>query len=239
MKVLGVVQFHQKTFKLLNLKNSKFKGLLGELAQLFIAVIYGFSGNGKTEFCIQLAKELTQFGKVAWLSYEQGHGFDLQRATTRNKMSEKNGKFYIIDPIANKGDNVSLLEDLDNYLSKKNSPKYIFIDSVDYTGFSWDDYLFLKKKYANKKALIFIAHSTKNGVFKKRISEQIVFDGGLGLFVKDFICFPEKNRFGGIEPYIIYEKLARERNPAFFTKRLQEQTQPEKQGKKTKKAKQT
>ena len=222
MKVLGVVQFHQKTFKILNLKNSKFKGLLGNVPKCFTAVIYGFSGNGKTELSVNLAKEMTKFGKVAWLSYEQRHGFDLQQATTRNKMQEVSGKFMVIDPVANKPEGVSLLEDLDAYLSKRNSPDFVFFDSIDYTGFTWDDYVFLKNKYASKKGLFFLSHSTKNGRLKKAISEKILFDGGMGLFVRDFICFPEKNRFGGLEPYVIYESEARKRNPAFFAKRMQD-----------------
>lgn len=234
MKVLGIKQFHQKTFKLLDLQSSKFKGLLGHVPRFFIAVLYGFSGNGKTELAVSLAKEMARYGKVAWLSYEQRHGFDLQQATTRNNMQEVSGNFMVIDPIANKPANVSLLEDLDDYLSKRNSPDYVFFDSIDYTGFTWDDYVFLKNKYDGKKGLFFIAHSTKSGVLKKRISEQILFDGGMGFHVSDFICFPEKNRFGGIEPYVIYEKLARIRNPAFFTKRLQAQMPPENTGEKAK-----
>ena len=234
MKVLGIKQFHQKQFKLLNLKKSKFQGLLGNVPKYFIAVLYGFSGNGKTELCVNLAKEMARFGKVAWLSYEQRHGFDLQQATTRNKMQEVSGNFMVIDPIANKPKDVSLLEDLDNYLSKRNSPDYVFFDSIDYTGFTWDDYVFLKNKYDGKKGLFFIAHSTKSGVLRKRISEQILFDGGMGFFVSNFICFPEKNRFGGLEPFVVYEALARKRNPAFFTKRLQEETTPKEAGKKAK-----
>jgi energy-coupling factor transporter ATP-binding protein EcfA2 len=235
MKVLGIKQFHQKIFKLFNLAHTQFKDLLVEIPKGFIAVIYGFSGNGKTEFCIQLAKVLTQFGKVAWFSYEQGHSKSLQKATTRNKMQEVSGSFLVIDPTSDRTKGVSFLEDLDNYLSRKNSPDFVFIDSVDYTGFSWDDYVFLKEKYATKKGLFFIAHSTKNGILKKRISEQIVFDGEIGFFVKDYICFPEKNRLEGTEPFVVWDEGARRRNPAFFTKRLQEQMQPDTQGEKPKK----
>ncbi len=222
MKILGTKQFHQKTFKLLALSGSKFKGLLGDVPRFFIAVIYGFSGNGKTEACIQLARELSLHGKVLWLSYEQRHGYDLQKATMRNKMDDRSGNFLIADPLDKKEKEVSLLEDLDNYLKKRNSADYVFFDSLDYTGLTWDDYCFLKNKYGKKKGLIFIAHSTKTGVLKKRISEQIVFDGGMGFFVKDFIMFPEKNRYSGFEPYVIYEKQARLRNPLFFEKQMKE-----------------
>lgn len=218
MKVLGVTQFHQKTFSLLPIQDAQFKGLLGDVPCFFTAIIKGYSGNGKTEFCIQLAKFLTQFGKVLWLSYEQRHGYDLQKATKRNKMQEQNKNFLISDPLHGIDENTSLLEDLDAYLSKRNSADYVFFDSIDYTKFTWSDYDYLKNKYSEKKGFIFIAHSTKSGAFKKRISEQIGFDGGMIFHVDKFICYPEKNRFGGFEPFIIYEARARLLNPVFFSK---------------------
>lgn len=219
MKVLGVKQFHQKTFKLLALKASKFAGILGKVPKYFTAVIYGFSGNGKTEFSITLAKELSKFGKVLWLSYEQRHGFDLQTATKRNEMQENSGKFLVADPLENLSEGTSLLEDLDTYLSGRGSADYIFIDSLDYTGFNMKDYKYLKNKYFGKKGFIFIAHSTYNGIPNKAVTRDIIFDGGMGLFVKDFIAFPTKNRFGGFDPYIVFEEQAKERNPLFFAKR--------------------
>ena len=221
MKVLGVKQFHQKTFKLLKLKNSKFKGVLGSVPRFFTAVVYGYSGNGKTEFNIMLAKELSNYGKVLWLSYEQRHGYDLQTATKRNNMAAESGRFLVADPIENLDEGHTLLEDLDIYLSKRNSPDYVFFDSIDYTGFTWDDYVYLKNKYFAKKGFIFISHSDKSGRLKRALSERIVFDGGMGIFVKDFIAFPEKNRFGGFEPYVVFEEKARERNPLFFAKQLE------------------
>ncbi|QNK63965.1 hypothetical protein H7F33_05590 [Pedobacter sp. PAMC26386] len=224
MKALGIVQFHQKKFKLLDLSRSKFKGLLGKVPRHFICLVKGYSGNGKTEFCVQLAKELGGFGKVAWLSYEQRHGYDLQSATKRNKMEELSGNFIPIDPVANLGAGVTFLEDLDNYLNKRSSPEYIFIDSIDYTGFNKADYLFLKNKYEGKKTFVFIAHSEKSGKLRKTISDDIVFDGGMCIWVKDFIAQAEKNRFGGFDPYVIFEPMARERNPNFFAIRVKEQS---------------
>ncbi|SDG31968.1 hypothetical protein SAMN05421827_105123 [Pedobacter terrae] len=224
MKPLGIKQFHQKTFSLLDLKGSKFAGVLGNVTRHFTCVIYGYSGNGKTEFCVQLAKELAKHGRVAWLSYEQRHGFDLQTATRRNNMEEQSGNFIPIDPLANIEKGVSLLEDLYNYLSKKASPEYIFIDSLDYTGFTFDDYKLLKEKFDGKKTFIFITHADKSGNLKKSVSRDVLFDGGMGIRVKDFIAEAEKNRYGGFEPHIVYEQKARERNPAFFTMRLKGQT---------------
>jgi hypothetical protein len=236
MKVLGVVQFHQKTFKTNSLKHTKFKDILAEIPRGFVGAFYGYSGNGKTETCIQFAKVLTEFGKVAWLSYEQGHSKSLQRATTRNRMDEVSGKFLIIDPTKNRKEGVSFLEDLDAFLSKRNSPDYVFIDSFDYTRFSWLDYVFLKEKYGEKKGIVFIMHSTKTGKLKKNVAEEIVFDGEFGFFVKDYICYPDKNRLEGVAPYVVWEEEARKRNPAFFAKRVQDSSVPKSKGKSAKKS---
>jgi hypothetical protein len=222
MKVLGVKQFHQMRFKFLPWGKSPLAATMGKIPYNFIAVIYGFSGNGKTEFCMQLAKELCKFGTVGWLGYEQRHGSDLQEATRRNNMDDVSGKFFPIDPIDGIPEGVTLLEDLDNYLKKRNSPDFVFIDSVDYTGFTWEDYVFLKNKYGKRKSFIFISHSTKSGALKKAISERIVFDGGLGIFVSKYIATPEKNRYGGFEPYVVWEERARLVNPLFFAKQVKE-----------------
>ncbi|WP_149913513.1 P-loop NTPase family protein [Sphingobacterium cavernae] len=219
MKALGIVQFHQKKFKLMDLEGSDFQPTLGNIPLHFICVIGGYSGNGKTEFCVKLAKELVKYNlssKAAWFSYEQRHGFDLQTATKRNKMEEVSGRFIPIDPIANLPKGVTFLEDLDNYLSKRNSPDYVFIDSVDYTGWKKEDYIYLKEKYEGKKTLIFICHTDRSGNPRKSIAADIIFDGGMFILVQKYIATPQKNRFGGFEPYVIWEQKARELNPLFF-----------------------
>lgn len=216
MKALGIVQFHQKKFKFIPLKSEKWKAILGDLPYSFVLVIGGFSGNGKTEACIQLADELCSHGKVGWFSYEQRHGADLQRATIRNKMERHSGSFIPIDPLSNLPEGVSLLEDLDKYLSKRNSPDFIFIDSVDYTRWTKADYDYLWKKYYGKKSFIFICHTDKSGNPRKTVSTDIIFDGGVFLWAKKYILFPEKNRYGGFEPMVIYEKEARKWHPLFF-----------------------
>lgn len=228
MKVLGVKQFHQMRFQFLPVKGP-WAETLGKVPHNFIAVIYGFSGNGKTEFVVQLSKMLAKLGKkVGWLSYEQRHGSDFQMSTKRNKMEEVSGNFYPIDPIASIPEGVSLIEDLDKYLRKRNSPDVIVIDSIDYTGFGWNDYVLLKNRYGHKKTFLFIAHSTKSGGIKKPISERIIFDGGMGIFVSHYIAHPIKNRYGGFEPLIVWEEMARKKNPVFFAKKVADEPKPKK-----------
>lgn len=220
MKVLGIKQFHQKTFKFLDISKSPLKGLLGNLIKAFVIVVKGFSGNGKTELVVLLAKLLSYFGKVAWLSYEQGHGADLQMATMRNDMEDHSGAFYPVDPWENLKPGVSLLEDLDSFLGKRNSPDFIIIDSWDDTGFTYADYQYLKNKYSKKKGIVIIGRCSKSGKMIKKVCEDIGFNAHMTLFVSDYIAYPEKNRLGGTEPFVIWEEEARKRNPLFFSKRV-------------------
>ncbi|MRG45514.1 hypothetical protein GFS24_10335 [Chitinophaga sp. SYP-B3965] len=226
MKVLGVVQFKQKRFKLLGIAAPWLKAL-GNLPAAFMGIIYGKPGNGKTEYCMQLAAYLTNFGKVAWLSYEQGHGFDLQLAVNRNIDERHTGKFLVIDPEEDIPPGVSLFEDLDNFLSKRNSPDFVFIDSLDYTRFTWAEYLALKKKHGKKKGIIFISHAKGKGP-KTNIGEQIEHDGAFGIFVSKFIAYIHKNRYGGTDDYIIYEERARQLNPLYFEQKAMSNAPKEK-----------
>lgn len=229
MKTLGVKQFQQMAFKLLKQPDGAFKEHLGLIPKNFISIVYGRSGNGKTEYCIQMAKYLAGFGKVLWLSYEQGHGVDLQNAINRNNMHEVSGNFLVADPTEDLKKGVTFLEDLDKTLSKRNSPDFIFIDSVDYTRFKWEDYEFLKRKYGKKKGFIFISH-IKGREPKSTIGQDIKYDGHIGTVVRDYIAYHDKNRFSSFEPYVIYEERARLLNPLFFAPKLADE--PKKNAKK-------
>jgi len=222
MKVLGTYQFQQKKFKLMGLKG-EFAPHLGDIPFAFVMEIFGNSGNGKTEYCIRFAKALASHGKVAWFSYEQGHGYDLQQAVNRNKMNDVNGQFYIIDPNDGREKNKSYLEELDDYLSKRNSPDFIFIDSIDYTRFTFDDYTFLKNKFGKRKAFIFISHANGKRP-KSAIGERILYDGGIGIYIDRFIGTVVKNRFGGFEDFMVFEQRARELNPAYFLAKVKAQS---------------
>jgi hypothetical protein len=223
MKSLGVVQFQQKRFKLLGV-NEEWKGIMGQLPTSFIGTIYGDSGNGKTEFCIRLAKYLTNFDKASWLSYEQGHGFDLQLAINRNKLEEVNKKITFIDPlkklpkIEGKEKADILFEELMKYLKRRGSPRFVFIDSIDYTDWEFDHYAELKEQFGEKKGIIFISHA-KGKYPKTQLAKDIMYDGQFGIFVRTFIATPVKSRLGGIEDYIIWEERARQMNPTYFAKK--------------------
>lgn len=223
MKVLGTKQFQQKKYKILPLEG-EWLSTFGDIPSAFMCIIYGSSGHGKTEFSVRFAKHLTSFGTVGWLSYEQGHGSDLQRAVNRNKMEEVSGKIIFGDP-NDKPRHVTFLEDLDALLSKRNSPDFIFIDSLKYTRFTFDDYVYLKNKFGKKKAFIWIEHA-KGKAPARQVGIDIEYDGHIGIFVHNYIAYVHKNRYSAFNPFVIYEKMAREKNPFFFKVKHQEEPEP-------------
>jgi len=183
----------------------------------FMGVVYAPSGSGKTELCVRIAKGLTKYGKVAWLSYEQGHDADLQRAMIRNEMHDYAGTFIPFDPMeklpkAREGESMPdlLFRDFVDFLKKKNSPKYVFIDSIDYTGWNTDHYKELKKLFKGKKGIIFIGH-VKGRSPKLQITKDIEYDGQFGIYVREYVAYVVKSRLGGKKPFVIWPEEVQER----------------------------
>lgn len=232
MKALGTKQLKQKTYSMIDVPE-EWRGVLGRLPRSFVGIIYGDSGNGKTEFTIRMVKALAQTEKAAWLSYEQEHGYDLQEAVNRNKMSEVGNKVTWINPLHGHDERKTLFEELVEYLEKTRT-RLIVIDSVDYLRLSVEEYYELKRKFGSKKMLVFISHAVGRKP-DTRVAQKIEYDGLFGIYVKNYIARPKKSRVGGVDDYIIWEKKAREREPSYFA--TKEQAQPKKRGRKPKNVK--
>lgn len=62
-----------------------------------IWIVWGQSGNGKTSFVLQLCKELTKFGKIAYDSLEEGDSLTMQNALVRVGMADVGNKFMLLN----------------------------------------------------------------------------------------------------------------------------------------------
>ena len=216
MATIGTEQFLRMKFERLAVPE-KFKGILGNMSKVFMIIFYGKSGHGKTEMCIQLAKMLAGIDRVQWESYEQGHSADLQDAIARNDL--KGLPIGWSDPYKDIREGVTLFEDLVARMSRPKSAKYWFIDSIDATKFTEADVLELRRLFGKKKGIVFISHVNGKVPFT-HAGKKIEYYGHAGFFVNNYIAQAiNKNRFGGFDPYVIYEKRARELNPLFFEKR--------------------
>ena len=162
-------------------------------------IIWGNSGTGKTTFALQLCKYLCRFGKVAYDSLEEGACLTMQNAFRREGMMEVNKRFLLID-----NEN---MEELSVRLKRQKSPDIMVIDSFQYTGMNYRQYIAFKERH-RRKLLIFISHADgklPNG----RAAKSLMYDASLKIYVEGFRAFSKGRFIGPKEHYDIVPEKAR------------------------------
>ncbi|MBI1838256.1 MAG: hypothetical protein HYR91_13425 [Flavobacteriia bacterium] len=186
-----------------NFKTMKFEGEFKEsfgtpqIARSWL--IWGDSGNGKTRFTLRLAKYLTQFGKVAYNSLEEGASLSFKRAIQETGMVSVAKKFIIL-----KGESITELKER---LVKQKSPNIIIVDSVQYTDLDKRSYKALLNEFPTK-LFIFISHAEGKDP-TGATAKAIKYDSDIKIRVEGYKAFA-RSRFGGDKPFIIWEKGAEE-----------------------------
>jgi hypothetical protein len=180
--------------------SGEWEATLGKPDKAFSAIIYGNTTNGKTEAAIKFAKYLTNFGKVAYDSLEQGLSATIQQALIRNHMDTLDNSFMLLDR--------EPFEELLIRMSKPKSPDFLFIDSVQYTRITKAQYYQLKELMLKKgKGIIWISQA-KGKSPKGALADDIMFDVDLKLWVEGFKLFPDGRLNGGGEPFVIWAQKA-------------------------------
>jgi len=156
-------------------------------------IIWGESGNGKTNLALQLAKYLTTFGRVAYDTLEEGARKSFQIAVRRANMKSVSTKIIIL--------NREHLEDLKLRLRRRKSPDIIFIDSIQYSGLTKKDYIELKEEFA-KKLFIFISHADGKNP-KGSLANFARYDADVKIRIEGYKAFPT-SRYGGNNEFIIW-----------------------------------
>jgi len=178
----------------------EWESTLGKPDKAFSAIIWGGTTNGKTEAAIKFAKYLTNFGKVAYDSLEQGLSATIQQALIRNHMDTLGNSFILLDR--------EPFDDLIIRMSKPKSPDFLFIDSVQYTRITKAQYYQLKELMLKKgKGIIWISQA-KGSLPKGALADDIMFDVDLKLWVEGFKLFPDGRLNGGGEPFVIWAQKA-------------------------------
>lgn len=158
-------------------------------------IVWGNSGNGKTRFALQLCKYLCQFGRVAYDSLEEGVSVSLVKAIKETHMMEVRRKFVVLDK--------EPIDQLTERLEKPKSPDIVCVDSLQYTGMSYEQYKALKERFP-KKLFIWISHA--DGTLPEgRVAKKVRFDSNVKVFVQAYRAEPV-SRYGGGKPYIIWEE---------------------------------
>lgn len=188
-----------KKFPLLPFEG-EWKESFGMPDRAFTAIAWGESTNGKSSFAMQWARYLTNFGKVAYNSLEEGISHTMQMNLQRNFMGTTVGKFLLLDrePIT------PLLE----RMAKHKSPDFYVIDSLQYMRMRESDYKELKLlAYEKRKGLIFTSHA-QGKLPKGALADYIRYDVDLKLRIEGYRVFPSGRLNGGGKPFTIWHEGA-------------------------------
>lgn len=171
----------------------------GQPEQNGVWFVWGGSGNGKTSFVLQLCKELSRFGRVAYDSLEEGASLTMQNAFVKMGMQDVSRRFVLLDREG--------MELLDARLGKRKSPDIVVIDSFQYTGMTFRDYQAFKERHADK-LLIFISQADGSKP-AGRTAVSVMYDAALKIFVSGYRAISKGRYFGTKGYYTIWEERAR------------------------------
>lgn len=140
---------------------------------------YGGSGSGKSTFMMQLARELAKTYKTLYnLLEEETDDSDFIERTELCKMRDVEKTFH-----AQRYD----LNQLNEYLSKRNSPDVIVIDSAPYFFKNWDEYYQFKQKWAKTKIIVIVGHADGKNP-STELQKRIMYDAKMKIFISGYLA---------------------------------------------------
>ena len=160
-------------------------------------LIWGNSTNGKTRFALQLCKYLATFCRVAYNSLEEGDSKSIREAIRDVGMAEVKNNFLLLDQ--------EPIDELKIRLRARKSPDVVFIDSWQYTGLNYSQYRVLRSEFKNK-LFVLISHAEGKNP-EGRTAKSIRYDSFVKIWIEGYRAFPA-SRYGGNEPYTIWDKGA-------------------------------
>ncbi len=191
-----VLTIKRKTIKL----EGAWGDCLGEIDRTGVVLVWGQSGNGKSSAVMSLAKELTKYGKVLYVSLEEGYALSFQNTLRRHAMQECGARFQVVTSVD--------METLSKSLSKRRSADFVVIDSFQYTQLNYKRYLDFKNKHSNK-LIIFVSHADG----KKpagRTAEHVKYDAGQKIWVEGYKAISNGRYRGKTGEYVIWAEGAAE-----------------------------
>lgn len=141
--------------------------------------IFGHSGHGKTTFVLQLCKYLTEFGRVAYNSMEEGASESMKIAFVRVDMMDVRRKLILLDN--------EPIDELKERLRKHKAPKIVVIDSIQYSGMNYPEYKKLKDEFRDVLFII-VSHAEGKKPADRRAC-SIRYDAAVKIFVEGYKAF--------------------------------------------------
>lgn len=173
---------------------------IGTMDRHGVVFIWGNSGNGKTSAVISLCKELSEYGKILFVSLEEGFSLSFQNSLKRFDMESCGSKFQVIDK--------ATPEELIQRLTKPRSPEFVVIDSYQYLGMSYKQYIEFKSKLPNK-LLIFLSHADGKQP-SGRAAKAVKYDAMLKIWVEGYVAHSNGRFIGPTGKAVIWEQGAYE-----------------------------
>ena len=206
-KTIGLKQLAQKTYQLVQGLPPEMEASLGEIEDAWDAIIYGASGNGKTNCTIMILKALLVAmvkAKAEYVSYEEGHAKTVQDAMIKrhNMLEVVGNRLAITEHLT--------YEELAAKIGKKQSAKIWVIDSLQASQLTYSQCRKLKETFVlsrKKKIIIYVAWS-EGKLPQGATAKAVEYYANIKMRVEGLLMFP-KSRYGGNRPFVIHEPGAK------------------------------
>ncbi len=197
-RAISVAELEATKFKDFDWESPWFD-LFGDVELAGTWLMHGNTGNGKTQFALQLCRYLAGRGvKCAYNSLEQGRSKSMRKQTRITNMAAVARNFLLL--------NKESIEDLTLRLRKRRSPDFIVIDSLQYSGITYKQYQALKEEFAHKKLILFLSHADGKKPLGS-VANRMLYDVDVKLRVEGYRAFTI-SRLGGGTPYDIWPEMA-------------------------------
>ena len=191
---IGVKAFLDKKFDVYDF-DGEFKASFAFPEKNYKMLVYGDSGNGKTSFCVKLAKYMAQFTKVYYNSFEEGISKSLQDAIRRENMMAVNGRVMFGDK--------DTLDEMIEKLSGRNKARVVIIDSRDYMDLTMNQYKALVERFPHKCFIVTCWEEA--GKPRGKYAKAMEYMSDIKVRVNNYVAYP-RCRYGGNVPFVIWDK---------------------------------
>lgn len=160
--------------------------------------VWGQSGNGKTSFMVQLARELCRHGRVIYDSLEEGFALSFREQLRRHDMLDVNGRLLLVEED---------MATLRHRLEKRRSPRIVIIDSLQYTGLTFETYRELVTSLP--RHLFVFSCQARGNKPDGRSANRIMYDAMLKIWIEGYRAFSKGRFIGEVGHIDIWEEGAR------------------------------
>lgn len=175
-------------------------GCFGEMDRTGIVFMYGPSTSGKSSAAISLAKALTEYGRVLYVSNEEGYRTSFQNRLRRFSIADCGSRIQFTDKES--------MADLLGRLEKRKSADFVIIDSIQDTKIRRSEYEKIKRMAA-KKMFIFVSR-IQGSIPIGRLAVDIKFDADLKVWIEGGRAVSQGRYIGDEGYYDVLPDKARE-----------------------------